>query len=92
MAYKIFSADDAKAKALRDIGFGAVLTHQKDGIATGTGAFVTLANAAENFVLLKEKASAHYSFSKGTSSQSYPGIHDGYDRFAAPDLSGCTMV
>ena len=41
-AYKIFSADDAKAKALRDIGFGSVLTHQKDGIARGTGAFVTL--------------------------------------------------
>ena len=71
-AYKIFSADDTKAKALRDIGFGSVLTHQKDGIARGTGAFVTLANQAENFVLIKEKASAHYSFSRGTSSQSYP--------------------
>ena len=71
-AYKIFSADDAKAKALRDIGFGSVLTHQKDGIARGTGAFVTLANQADNLVLLKEKASAHYSFSRGTSTQSYP--------------------
>lgn len=71
-AYKIFSTDDTKAKALRDIGFGSVLTHQKDGIARGTGAFVTLANQAENFVLIKEKASAHYSFSRGTSGQSYP--------------------
>jgi hypothetical protein len=31
-----------------------------------------LANDKENFVILKDKASAHYSFSKGTSTQSYP--------------------
>ena len=71
-AYKIFSADDTKAKALRDIGFGSVLTHLKDGIARGTGAFVTLANQPDNFVLIKDRASAHYSFNRGTSSQSYP--------------------
>jgi hypothetical protein len=41
---KIFAVDDAKAKPLRDIGFGSVLTHQKDGIARGTGVFVKLAN------------------------------------------------
>lgn len=71
-AYEMFSADDAKASALRNVGFGAVLTHQKDGIARGTGAFVTLANKRTNFVVLKEKASAHYSLNKGTSSQAYP--------------------
>ncbi len=71
-AYKMFTTDDAKAKVLRDIGFGSVLTHQKDGIARGTGAFVTLANQPDNFVLIKEKAAAHYSFNKGTSAQSYP--------------------
>ncbi len=71
-ASKIFTEDDTKAKALRDIGFGSVLTHQKDGIARGTGAFVTLANQPDNFVLIKDKASAHYSFNKGTSAQSYP--------------------
>ncbi len=64
--------DDKSAKPLRDIGFGSVLTHQKDGIARGTGAFVTLADEKENLVIVKEKASAHYSFSKGTSTQSYP--------------------
>ncbi len=71
-AYRIFTADDAKAKALRDIGFGSVLTHQKDGIARGTGAFVTLASQPDNFALIKDRASAHYSFSRGTSAQSYP--------------------
>ncbi len=69
---KIFVVDDAKAKPLRDIGFGSVLTHQKDGIARGTGVFVTLANEKENLVIVKEKASAHYSLNKGTSTQSYP--------------------
>ncbi|HVM89023.1 MAG TPA: amidohydrolase family protein [Puia sp.] len=69
---KIFTVDETKAKQLRDVGFGSVLTHQKDGIARGTGVFVTLAAEKENLVIVKEKASAHYSLSKGTSTQSYP--------------------
>lgn len=71
-AVTIFTADAAKAKSMREYGFGVVLTHQKDGIARGTGTVVTLADKAENMVILKEKASSHYSFSKGTSTQSYP--------------------
>lgn len=69
---RLFTTDDSKAKGLRDLGFGTVLTHQKDGIARGTGVVVTLANEKENLVIVKEKASAHYSFNKGTSTQSYP--------------------
>lgn len=69
----LFVTDDGKAKNFRDIGFGTVLTHQKDGIARGTAAVVTLANRKENLVLLKDRAAAVYSFSKGTSTQSYPG-------------------
>ena len=72
-AADIFVVDDKSAKSLRDNGFGSVLTHQKDGIARGTGAFVTLATEKENLVIVKDKASANYSFSKGTSTQSYPG-------------------
>lgn len=71
-AAAIFVADDARAKPLRDLGFGTVLVHQKDGIARGTGTLVTLANEKENQVVLKEKASSHFSFSKGISTQSYP--------------------
>lgn len=70
---KLFNADEAKAKPLRDLGFGTVLTHQKDGIARGTGVVVTLAGEKENLVVVKEKASAHYSLNKGSSTQSYPG-------------------
>jgi len=72
-AADIFAVDEKTAKSLRDVGFGSVLTHQKDGIARGTGAFVTLATEKENLVIVKDKASANYSFSKGTSTQSYPG-------------------
>jgi len=70
--FKLFTGDDAKAKSLRDMGFGAVLTHQKDGIARGTGPFVSLATQPDNFTVLKDRAAAFYSFSKGTSTQNYP--------------------
>lgn len=72
-AVNIFTADPAKAKSLRELGFGTVLTHQKDGIARGTGTVVSLADKTDNLVIIKEKASSHYSFNKGTSGQSYPG-------------------
>lgn len=71
-AYKVFNADEAKAKPLRDQGFGTVLSHVRDGIARGTGTLITLANEKENLVIVKDRASANYSFSKGTSTQSYP--------------------
>ena len=71
-AFKLFAADESKAKGMREAGFGTVLTHVKDGIARGTGTVVTLAALKENMTVVKEKASAHYSFSKGTSGQSYP--------------------
>jgi imidazolonepropionase-like amidohydrolase len=72
-AYKVFNVDEAKAKPLRDQGFGTVLSHVRDGIARGTGALVTLANEKENMVIIKDRAAANYSFNKGTSTQSYPG-------------------
>jgi imidazolonepropionase-like amidohydrolase len=71
-AFRVFNIDEPKAKILRESGFGTVLSHVKDGISRGTGALVTLGTDKENFVMLKEKASAHYSFNKGTSTQSYP--------------------
>ena len=68
----IFKADAKKADELRKLGFGAVLTHPHDGIARGTGSLVTLADDVENTLVLKPAATAHYSFSKGSSGQQYP--------------------
>lgn len=69
----LFNLDETKAKSLRDNGFGIVLTHQKDGIARGTGTVVDLSDRKENLAMIKEKAASFYSFNKGTSTQSYPG-------------------
>jgi len=71
-ASHLFASDEARAKPLRDQGFGTVLSHVKDGIARGTGVVVTLTDENENFAIVKQHASAHYSLSKGTSTQSYP--------------------
>ncbi len=71
-ASHLFVTDDAKAKNYRESGFGAALVHQRDGIARGSGVFVSLAGEKENKVILKERASAHYSFNKGISTQTYP--------------------
>jgi imidazolonepropionase-like amidohydrolase len=71
-ASELFTVDDTKAAPLRESGFGTVLSHQKDGIARGTGVLATLANLADNLVVIKDKASTNYSFSKGSSLQTYP--------------------
>jgi len=70
---QLFSVNNKKAEELRKLGFGVVLTHQKDGIFRGTSALVTLSNDIANQVMLKDKVSQHLSFSKGTSTQDYPG-------------------
>ncbi|MBC7588650.1 MAG: amidohydrolase, partial [Chitinophagaceae bacterium] len=72
-AFENFQLNEVKAKELRAIGFGTVVANNQDGIARGTGALVTLGNQKENFELVKEKVAAFYSFSKGTSTQDYPG-------------------
>lgn len=67
-----FVTDKKSAGGLRKLGFGAVLTHQYDGINRGTGAFTLLSDENEHSVILKENAGQFFSFSKGVSTQSYP--------------------
>lgn len=71
-ASELFKADDKKAEELRKLGFGAVLTHHQDGIIRGTGALVTLRNDKEHNLILKPKATGHFSLRNGTSRQQYP--------------------
>ncbi len=71
-AIQLFTIDDGKAKPYRDNGFGTVHTVNKDGIGRGTGAVVSLATEKDNLSVIKSKASANYSFVKGTSTQTYP--------------------
>lgn len=67
-----FTVNEKKAEELRKSGYGTVLTHVHDGIVRGTGALVTLTNKSANEALLVKNASTHYSFSKGSSTQTYP--------------------
>ncbi len=67
----LFKHEGKKAKALRAAGFGTVLTHYADGIHRGSGTLVTL-GGNENLNMILPEASAHLSFSKGKSRQSYP--------------------
>jgi len=68
----IFTADSKKADELRKVGFGSVNVINRDGIARGVSAAVTLNEDADNSLILKDQTAANYSFSKGSSSNDYP--------------------
>ncbi|MES2828967.1 MAG: amidohydrolase family protein [Bacteroidota bacterium] len=68
----IFAGDTKKADDMRKAGFGAVNAINRDGIARGISAAVSLSDEKENSTLLNAKASANYSFNKGTSQNDYP--------------------
>jgi imidazolonepropionase-like amidohydrolase len=71
-AYKLFTTDSKSTDELRRLGFGSALTSQKDGIVRGSGCVVALSDQIDQLNLIKDKAAAFYSFSKGTSTQDYP--------------------
>ena len=71
-ADKIFSVNTISAEDMRRLGFGSVLTFQKDGIVRGSAALVSLAEGKENELIINPKVAAMYSFDKGTSTQDYP--------------------
>jgi len=66
-----FRCQEEKAKELRALGFGAVLTHRIDGIFRGTGALVTL-GTNPNTSLLRSDVTQGLSFNKGSSTSNYP--------------------
>lgn len=70
-AASMFAHDSKKASELRQVGFGAVFTHRKDGISRGTGALVILGRN-ETADLLVPDAGQAFSFRKGSSKQAYP--------------------
>ena len=70
-AGKLFVAG-SKAKDFRSAGFGAVVVHNEDGIARGTGAIVAVGDDKENILMIKDKVASFLSFDPGTSTQDYP--------------------
>ncbi len=71
-AHKLFLHNAQKADELRKLGFGAVVTAQKDGIVRGSGSLVSLNSGKENESIIKDRAAAFYSLNKGVSPQDYP--------------------
>ncbi|MEH6304145.1 amidohydrolase family protein [Olivibacter sp. CPCC 100613] len=71
-AIDIFTQDEKKAEQLKKIGFGAVQTVVKDGIARGSSALIALNTNADNGFVIIPDAAAHYSFDKGSAKTSYP--------------------
>ena len=67
-----FIPDAKTAGEYRQIGFGAALTFKADGIARGTSALVTTGDGKANNLMLKNKVSANYTFSRSRSAGMYP--------------------
>ncbi len=67
-----FTTNQKTAEQLLKSGFGFSLSHIQDGIARGTGVFVSLGDQREHIEIIQSDATRHFSFSKGSSKQSYP--------------------
>lgn len=77
-AYKHFKAALFKDKeSYLKQGFGTISTHRRDGIMRGTAVLLTLGSEKMRNQVVKAIAANHYSFSKGTSKQSYPSSQMG---------------
>lgn len=68
-----FTTDNKRAEALRKLGFTTVLSHRPDGISRGSAAVVSLSDKSPREVVINERAAHLMSFSKGSSTQIYPG-------------------
>jgi len=67
-----FIPDSKVAGEYRQIGFGAVVTFRADGIARGTSALVATGDGKSNNLIIKNKTSANYTFTRGRSADLYP--------------------
>lgn len=71
-AHQHFKIDAKAAAKWRKNGFGAVMSHQSNGISRGSGSLVLMGEDNEHHNLLLPKAAHVMSFSKGKSTQDYP--------------------
>ena len=72
-ADELFEHKTKESEELRKAGFGAVLTHQMDGVIRGTAALALLSDERNNLSLVKEQAAMFFSFDKGVTAQDYAG-------------------
>ncbi len=67
-----YKPDARQNEALRKLGFGTVVSHRMDGISRGVSVAATLGDERAHDAIVKQQAAHHFSFNKGTSTQSYP--------------------
>ena len=67
-----FINNTKSAKNYLNNGFGAVVTHVKDGILRGTGALVLLSERSNQENMIQKESATFYSFKKGKSRQKNP--------------------
>jgi len=72
-----FIPDTRVAGEYRQAGFGAVVAFKADGYARGTSALVTTGDGKANNVLIRSKATANYSVTRGRSADIYPASQFG---------------
>ncbi len=72
-AAALFSYRDEDAGKFREAGYGLVQTHYADGISRGSAVIVSLHQANEHELIIKEESAHVLSFQKGMSAQEYPG-------------------
>ncbi|MBD3637513.1 MAG: amidohydrolase family protein [Crocinitomicaceae bacterium] len=77
-AYELYKEKHFKDKEeYLKAGFAAVSTHQADGIMRGTSVLLALTTDPTVDNVIKAEVANHYSFSKGSSRQSYPSSQMG---------------
>lgn len=72
-----YEADEKISALYMEAGFGFAFTHEKDGVAQGQGALVSLALSTLYKPTMNWGSGSFYSFSKGVSKQSYPSSQMG---------------
>lgn len=76
-ANSLFSINSKNNENYLKAGFGFAVSHVQDGIARGTGTLISLGDENVNKQLINLKSGQFYSFSKGSSTQSYPSSQMG---------------
>ena len=76
-AVESYAPDNKAITDLHKMGIGFALTHIPDGIAQGTGTFVSLSPTNVHKHVLNSKAAQFFSFEKGISRQTYPSSQMG---------------
>lgn len=67
-----FTIDEKAMEAWRKMGVTSIVTHRNDGIIRGTGIAVHTAGRNAQKDIIDTESSLHFSFNKGSSTESYP--------------------